>query len=144
MLDNAPGHLPYLEYVKSELEVKIVFLPPNTTSMLQPKDHGVIATFKAYYLCQSLREMVRQMDTSGVSLKEYLKDYNVFKAIDNIKMAWEEVTLSRMRGVWHKIWPSNENFGTNCDTLDILIREIRKIAKEIVLTVLILWASLKF
>ena len=59
-------------------------------------------------------------------------------------MAWEEVTVSCMKGVWHKFWPINKNYGTNCDTLDILIREIRKIAKEIVLTVLILWASLKF
>jgi hypothetical protein len=31
------------------------------------------------------------MDTSGVSLKEHWKDYNILKAIDNIKMAWEEV-----------------------------------------------------
>jgi len=27
------------------------------------------------------------------------------------------------------IWPSNENYGTNCDNLDMLIREIRKIAE---------------
>ena len=66
-------------------------------------DQGVIAAFKAYYLRQSLQEMIRQMDTSGVSLKEYRKDYNILKAIDNIKMTWEEVTVSYMKGVWHKI-----------------------------------------
>jgi len=43
------------------------------------------------------------MDTSGVSLKDYRKVYNILKAIDNIKMAWEEVTVSCMKGVWHKI-----------------------------------------
>jgi hypothetical protein len=56
----------------------MVFLPLNT------------AAFKAYYLRQSLQEMVRQMDTSEVSLKEYWKDYNILKATDNnktIKMA---------------------------------------------------------
>jgi len=52
-------------------------------------DQGVRAAFKAYYFRQSLQEMIRQMDTSGVSLKEYRKDYNILKAIDNIKMAWE-------------------------------------------------------
>jgi len=40
-------------------------------------DQGVIATFKAYYLMQSLQEMIPQMDTSGVSLKGYRKDYNI-------------------------------------------------------------------
>jgi len=59
-------------------------------------DQGVI---KAYYLRQSLQEMTQQMDTSGVSLKEYWKDYNILKALDNIKMAWEEVTVSCMKGV---------------------------------------------
>jgi len=67
-------------------------------------DQRVIAAFQAYYLRPSLQEMIRQMDTSGVSLKEYWKDYGILKAIDNIKMASEEVTVSCMKGVWHKIW----------------------------------------
>ena len=33
-----------------------------------------------------------------------------------------------MKSVGHKIWPSNENYGTTCDNLDMLIKEIRKIA----------------
>ena len=44
-------------------------------------------------------------------------------------MALEEVTVSCMKCVWHKIWPSNEKFGTNCDNLDMLIKEICKIAE---------------
>ena len=43
-------------------------------------DHGVIAAFKVDYLRHSLQEMIRQMDTSGVSLK----DYNILKDVDNI------------------------------------------------------------
>jgi hypothetical protein len=50
-------------------------------------------------------------------------------------MAWEEVTVLCMKGVWHKIWPSNENYGTNCDNLDILMREIGKIAEVVGLNV---------
>jgi len=68
------------------------------------------------------------MDTSVVSLKEYWKDYNILKAIDNIKMAWKEVTVSCMKGVWHKIWSSDENCGTNFDNVDMLIKEISEIA----------------
>jgi len=43
------------------------------------------------------------MDTCAVFLKEYWKDYNILKTTDNIKMAWEEVTMSCMKGMWHKI-----------------------------------------
>ena len=60
-----------------------------------------------------------------------LEDCNILKAVDNIKMAWEEVTVSCMKGAWHKIWPSNQNYGTNCDTLAMLIKEISKIAEEV-------------
>ena len=56
-------------------------------------DQGVIAAFKVYYLRQSLQEIIRQMNTLGVSLEDYWKDYNILKAIDGIKMAWEEVTV---------------------------------------------------
>ena len=62
-------------------------------------------------------------------MKEYWKDYNSLKATDNIKMAWEEVTVSCMKDEWHKIWPNNEKYGTNCDYLDMLIKEISEIAE---------------
>ena len=106
-------------------------MPPNTTSLLQPMDQAVIATFKAYYLRQSLQDMIRPMDTSWVFLKEYWKDYNILKAIDNIKMAWEEVTVSCMKGAGHNIWRRYENYGTNCGILDMLIKEISETAEEV-------------
>jgi len=43
--------------------------------------------------------MIRQSDTSGVFLKEYGIDYNILKAIDNINMAWEEVTALCTKGL---------------------------------------------
>lgn len=48
ILDNAPGHPPNLDELTDD--VQVVFLPPNTTSLLQPMDQGVVATFKACYL----------------------------------------------------------------------------------------------
>ncbi|GFV64591.1 tigger transposable element-derived protein 1 [Trichonephila clavipes] len=44
VVDNAASH-PQLEHPN----VQLVFLPPNTTSLIQPLDQGIIATFKKYY-----------------------------------------------------------------------------------------------
>jgi hypothetical protein len=46
VLDNAPGH-PTAQNGLCE-NVKVVFLPPNTMSLLQPMDQGIISTFNAY------------------------------------------------------------------------------------------------
>ena len=50
VLDNALGHLLELGTLGTDFLVEVVFLPPNTTSIIQPMDEGLIATFKAYYL----------------------------------------------------------------------------------------------
>jgi hypothetical protein len=46
LVDNAPGHPKDLHHPN----VKVIFLPPNTTSLIQPLDQGIIAIFKAYYI----------------------------------------------------------------------------------------------
>lgn len=48
LLDNAPGHL--LAPIVNKLEItKVIFLPPNTTSRLQPMDAGIIHNFKCHH-----------------------------------------------------------------------------------------------
>lgn len=46
--DNKSGHLPILQNLHPN--VKDIYLPPNTPSLLQPMDQSVIATFNVYNL----------------------------------------------------------------------------------------------
>ena len=46
LLDNASAHTAHDMEVKT---VKVVFLPPSTTSKLQPMEAGIIASFKRRY-----------------------------------------------------------------------------------------------
>ncbi|XP_042235636.1 tigger transposable element-derived protein 1-like [Homarus americanus] len=46
VIDNCPGHPKALKVANKNVEV--IFLPKNTSSLLQPIDQGVIAVFKAF------------------------------------------------------------------------------------------------
>jgi len=49
LLDNAPVHL-ILDETKEKLDcINVKFLPPNTTTKLQPCDAGIIHSFKCHY-----------------------------------------------------------------------------------------------
>ncbi|GFU05565.1 tigger transposable element-derived protein 1 [Trichonephila clavipes] len=55
IVDNAPGH-PCVEHPN----VRIVFLPPNTTSIVQPLDQGLIANLKKLYVKLTFRYVLKK------------------------------------------------------------------------------------
>lgn len=104
LLDNAPGHPATL--CDDHENIKLMYLPPNTTSLIQPLDQGVIATFKKYYLRKTFRQAVKATEgENGITLKQFWKEYNIFKAVENIDAAWREVAVSTMNAGWRKLVP---------------------------------------
>jgi hypothetical protein len=65
LLDNAPGHPKHLGNAIPGVE--IIYMPPNTTSLIQPMDQGVIRSFKAKYLTNFL------MQCTEVQGEDYLE-----------------------------------------------------------------------
>ena len=57
-VDNAPSH----PKDKQLSNAKLVFLPANTTSMLQPPDEGIIANLKVNYRKRLLRSVLAKVD----------------------------------------------------------------------------------
>jgi len=103
LLDNAPSHPLYIQDLSEN--VKFVFLPPNTTSLIQPMDQGVISTFKTYYLRRSLKLLLNKTDGANKpTIQEIWKKFDVMKAIEIISDSWDEVKPSCMNGVWRKVW----------------------------------------
>ena len=93
IVDNCSAH-PDLSHV--DPNVRMEFLPPNTTSLSQPMDQGVIATFKALYRKITFSKAHETHET----LADFLKEYTIRDALKNLDLAWQQITAKNMKGVW--------------------------------------------
>lgn len=103
VVDNTPSHPPHLADLTNN--IKIVFLPPNTTSLIQPCDQGIIQTFKAHYLRTTLADLVKVTEQENITVRDYCRQFTIKDALCFIKQSWEEVPRSCLNGVWKKLCP---------------------------------------
>lgn len=131
ILDNAPSHPKCMEDWAENIEV--VFLPPNTTSLIQPMDQTVIKTFKAYYQRRTMKQLINgTVGPDKLSLMEWWKSYNIKHAIDNIRASWEEVGSSTVNAAWGKLWPEcRNNFKGFPDSINEVKKDIVRLSHEV-------------
>ncbi|KAG7170829.1 Tigger transposable element-derived protein 1-like 31 [Homarus americanus] len=127
LLDNAPGHSPLL--LDRHPNVKVVFLPPNTTSILQPMDQELICNVKAAFSTKKFKllndytntkeELRNLSDTNTdskseddedqqlaeqeVLLKQFWRTFNVKKAVDFLVEAWDQLSVATVRHAWRHV-----------------------------------------
>ena len=83
LVDNAGSHA--LGDVKLT-NVKVHFLPPNTTAYLQPMDAGIIKCFKSYYRRQLIKTYIECAE------KDQKQTVDMKQVIQMVKTSWDEVT----------------------------------------------------
>ena len=67
IMDNAPSHI---KLPSTKLRVTtLAFLPPNTTSVVQPLDQGIIRCYKVLYRTAMLTELISQFDAGEADPK---------------------------------------------------------------------------
>ncbi|CAG8475425.1 7636_t:CDS:2 [Cetraspora pellucida] len=76
----------------------ILFLPPNTTSRIQPMDAGIIINFKRNYRRFHVRWMLQRVEDGQRA--EELK-MNVLQAIHFIIQGWDEVKANAIQNCWY-------------------------------------------
>ncbi|XP_066261339.1 tigger transposable element-derived protein 1-like [Euwallacea similis] len=89
LLDNAPSHPINLSDLKTRVSVEIIFLSPNTTSLIQPMAQGVIANFKLHYLRRTFQQLIdKTEDGDKETILQFWEKYNILDAIGNIDVTW--------------------------------------------------------
>ena len=104
LMDNVSSHSP--TFCESFSNVKVVFLPVNTTSRLQPLDAGIIKNFKVHYRKQLLidKHVLTKVNAEGANenASTICKSVDVLLAIRWIKQAWENVTISTIKNCFRR------------------------------------------
>lgn len=125
ILDNAPGHTPLLADVHPN--VRVEFLPPNTTSLIQPLDQEVISVVKAAFSRRQFRMMRAATEDATVLQRlveseseneeeelvgdneserrvlQYWKSFSVKAAVDLLVSCWNDVTPATINHAWRNL-----------------------------------------
>ena len=111
LLDNAPAHPAERELVGLDGRIKVIYLPPNTTSLIQPMDQGVIEACKRGYRQRFQRECNVVIETEEDKVEDTraqrtlanYKSYNIRNALENWKDAWNNVKVTTLNNAWNKL-----------------------------------------
>ena len=138
LMDNAPGHPKDLE---EELAadygwLKLLFMPPNTTSIIQPMDQQVIANFKKLYTKALFRNFFEkcQYSQTVMTIKRFRKEeFDIVEAIRLIQAAWSQVSQKTLNCAWKALVPDFVQGETADDTK--IVADIVSMARELQMNV---------
>jgi hypothetical protein len=88
------------------------------------------SNFKDYYPHLDFMEMVRVLDRSHKTIKDYWGSSDILKGTNNINRAWEEVLVQCLNGVWCKVLPQFMHDFTGFEPLENIVNDISSLAQE--------------
>jgi len=107
LLDNAPSHPSSGLLQTEDGNIEAIFLPPNTTSLIQPMDQGVLENMKRRYRKELLKKLLlADTDNSQdpeLGVIEFWKSLNVKDVMFLVAKAWDEISSSSIRASWNKL-----------------------------------------
>jgi hypothetical protein len=94
LVDNVSTHK-----IPVELKaIELAFLPPNTTSVIQPCDQGIIRAFKMRYRTMLLRRLLLWIEAKK-ALADF--EFTLLDAIHTSARAWQEVESTTISNCFH-------------------------------------------
>ena len=95
-------------------KIKLVFLPKNTTSRLQPLDAGIIRKFKLKHRKLLFRFVVSRVNDSQTA-SQVIEEVQILRAILWLQTVWKSVTPEIIKNCFRKCGFDVEN---NCEVIN--------------------------
>lgn len=118
ILDNAPGHpdVDDLRVKTADGFIEVLYMPANTSALIQPMDQNIIKMVKSHYKRSLLMDVVSQESDISASLSRY----DIRDAVFNVALAWRKVPTSTIIKSWKPLWPSHPLLAKGDNDQDLL------------------------
>lgn len=112
LLDNAPCHPSAAELNGIDDCCKVVVLPPNVTSLIQPMDQGVIEAMTKEYKNVLLRQLLLAECQDEQAISDFLKTWTMLSCCQSLAQAWDNITTNTLRNAWNNLMGRFEEIDT--------------------------------
>ncbi|XP_026470953.1 tigger transposable element-derived protein 1-like [Ctenocephalides felis] len=130
VLEDEPAHSRKLEIMHPS--IKVTFLPPSITAVLEPMNQGIIQVFKLYYMRRTFKILLNNMEYNpDLDLMESWRKFDIAKCIVNIKESLDELDPHTLKSCWNKLWPVVTTENDEPVQVQNLMANIVEIANEI-------------
>lgn len=135
ILDNAPVHC-CEELENAHPNIEVLFMPPNTASLIQPLNQGVIKAFKAHYTRELYSKAFEALNANEeTTMMDYWKSVTIRNVIDYISTAWDSIKQATINNCWGNVWPDCvkifEGFEGVTENITSSVKNIMHIAQQI-------------
>ena len=111
--------------------IKCVFLLPNTTSIIQPLDGGILESTKCNYRQLLLRRLLTMNEgEKSPSLLDTIKSVNLKDVVYTVDEAWKDVGPELIAKVWERTLLSRVNLQCQITPEAITARSVCDISSE--------------
>lgn len=115
ILDKAPSHLEAGKLNAVDKNFKVIFLPHNVTTWLQPMEQGVIDELKKNYKKHILDGLVMAEDEEDVTALN--KKINLKDCCYMIADSWHNISKDNLKNAWNKLLGNKRYDDENYDDL---------------------------
>ena len=102
LLDNAPAHPDSSVLVSRDKSITAMFLPPNTTALIQPMDQGVLEALKRRYRRSVLQKILLE-DEAGQFVIQCIKNIDIKDVVYMSAAAWDDIPALTLTRSWNKL-----------------------------------------
>ena len=134
-MDSAPVHC-HEELENAHPDIEVLFMPPNTASLIQPLSQGIIKAFKAHYTRELYSKAFEALDANEeTTMMDYWNSVTIRNVIDYISTAWDSIRQATINNCWANVWPdcvkTFEGFEGVRESIKNSVENIMHIAQQI-------------